>query len=122
MAHHVWGVHHGSLRTLELQLVPDLHLAHELRDITCRVGFDEQVEVAAVIIRGDRSVRAHAVLAINLCLDRDMLADGETEDGAAGGQLKAVATKVRRRMERPIGNANIAVLCDSAFFSFRGNS
>ena len=41
-----------------------------------RTHLNEQVEVALVVIRGGRSVAAHDLLAIDLCLDRDVLANG----------------------------------------------
>jgi len=51
-----------------------------LRNIPCRIGFDEQVEVAGRVVGGNGRVGAHDFFAIDGRGERNVLADGQAED------------------------------------------
>jgi len=97
---HVGSVDHGTLGALDLHLVADVESCQVTADVSGRVALDEQVEVAGVDIGRDGSVGTNdllvgdglslGVLDIEVGGDRDVLADGQTENAVRGGQSEAV--------------------------------
>lgn len=70
-----------------------------LGDVAGGVGFDQKVEVAGLVVAGDGSVRADNLFGGGVwlgehCRDRDVLADGEAEDGGWGGEGETIAVQV----------------------------
>jgi len=63
------------------------------RDVTLLVGLDKQLEVASVIIGGDRRIRAHDVLAVYLGLNRDVLSYRKAEDVVGIRKREFIATR-----------------------------
>jgi len=61
-----------------------------LRNIPCRIGFDEQVEVAGRVVGGDGGVGAHDFLAVDGRGQRDVLANGQAEDVDGSREGKTV--------------------------------
>lgn len=93
---HVGGVDKGALGTLDADGLADLQRGHVLGDVAGRVGLDEQVEVAGLVVARDRGVGTHNLLGGTVGLldggaDGDVLADGQAEDGVGSGELEAVA-------------------------------
>ena len=71
-----------------------------LRDITGRVGLDEEVEVAGLVITGNGGVGSDDFFLGIIWLgkggcDGDVLADWETEDGRRGWETESVASSVK---------------------------
>ena len=97
---HVGSVDHGTLGALDLHLVANVESCQVTADVAGRVALDEQVEVAGVDIGGDGGVGTNdllvghglglGVLDVEVGGDRDVLADGQTEDAVRGGQGEAV--------------------------------
>lgn len=99
VANHVWGVNHGALWTLDLDLLADLESCKVLGDVAGWVGLDEQVEGAWLVVAGNRGVGAHDFLGDGLAFfvgnwesggDGDVLADREAEDRGWGWESEAV--------------------------------
>jgi hypothetical protein len=66
-----------------------------LRDVALRVGLDQEIKVAGLVITGDGGIRADDLLGSAIGLGKrsangDVLADGKAEDRVAGGQLESV--------------------------------
>lgn len=99
MPHQAGRVDHGAFRPFHLERLADGEVGDVLRDVAGGVGFYEQVEEAVVSVGGDRGVGADDFLglACNGGGDGHVLADGEAEDVARGGQGEAVATDVSAR-------------------------
>jgi hypothetical protein len=96
VADHVGRVHKSTLGPAETDRLPDGQRGDVLRDVALRVGLDEEVEVAGLVVAGDRSVGSYDLLGGPVGLwagsaDGDVLADGEAEDGIWRGELEAVA-------------------------------
>ena len=96
VADHVGRVHKRALRPAETDRLADGQAGDVLRDVSLRVGLDEEVEVAGLVVAGDRSVGSYDLLGGPVGLragsaDGDVLADGEAEDGVWRGELEAVA-------------------------------
>jgi hypothetical protein len=97
---HVGGVDHGTLGALDLHLVANVESCQVTADVAGRVALDEQVEVAGVDIGGYGGVGTNdllvgdglslGILDVEVGGDRDVLADGQTEDAVRGGQGEAV--------------------------------
>ena len=97
---HVGSVDHSTLGALDLHLVANVESCQVTADVAGRVALDEQVEVAGVDIGGDGGVGTNdllvghglglRVLDVEVGGDRDVLADGQTEDAVRGGQGEAV--------------------------------
>lgn len=89
---HIGSVHHGALGSAHLHGLADLQLAQVLGDVTLRVGLDEQVKVACLVVRGDGGVGADNLLGLagDGGGERDVLADGQAQDVGGAGQGKAV--------------------------------
>lgn len=106
-ADHVGLVSHGTLGTLDLDSVTDLHLRKMSADVAGRVALDENVEVAGSSVIGDGSVGTQDLLVgSDLSLgvldgeggsQRNVLANGQTEDGVGAGKTKAVDGGVVRQ-------------------------
>jgi len=64
------------------------------RNVTGRVRFDEEVEVALVIVGGDRGIGADDFFAFDGGCEGDVLADGQAEDVFLVGELESVAGKM----------------------------
>lgn len=71
-----------------------------LGDVAGGVGFDQEVEVAGLVVAGDGGVRADDFFFDGVAVfvgygegggDGDVLADGEAEDGFGVGEVEAVA-------------------------------
>jgi hypothetical protein len=93
MPNHVWGVHHGALGTLDLHCLSDHERCDVSRDVAGRVRFDEEVEVALVIVGGDRGIGADDFFAFDGGCEGDVLADWQTKDVFLVGELESVAGK-----------------------------
>lgn len=103
---HVGCVDHGALGTLDLHSVTNLEGCKVLADVASGVRLDEEVEEAGVIVGRDGSVRAHDLARLSLLGlgvghvegrgERDMLSDGQAEDGVLGGELEAIDSSVMR--------------------------
>jgi hypothetical protein len=93
---HVGRVDHGALGTADLQLVADLQGSQVLGDVTLGVGLHKQVEVTGLIVGGDGGVRADNLLGLTLdgSSERDVLADGETEDISRAGESETVDSDI----------------------------
>ena len=98
VTNHVGGVNEGALGSADANSLADHEGGHVLRDVALGVGLDEEVEVARLVVTGYGGVRADNLLGGAIGLgkgraDRDVLADGEAEDGVGGGKLEAVAAR-----------------------------
>ena len=98
---HVWGVDKGALGASHLDGLPDGQRRHVLADVSRRVRLDEQVEVPGLVVPRDGRVGAYNLLLGPVRLaqrgaDRDVLADGEAEDGSRRRQREAVDGHVVR--------------------------
>jgi len=62
-------------------------------DVTLLVGLDEQLEVASVIIGGNRRIGAHDVLAVYLRLYRNVLSNWKAEDVVGISKREFIATR-----------------------------
>lgn len=102
MPHQAGRVDHGAFRPFHLQGLADGEVGDVLRDIAGGVGFYEQVEEAVVFVGGDGGVGADDFLGLagDGGGDGHMLADGQAEDVAWGGEGEAVATDVSARDKR----------------------
>lgn len=89
---HVGGVHHGTLRAADLQIVSDLEGGEVLRDVSLGVSLDEQVKVTSLVVGRNRSVGADNLLGLALDggSERDVLTNGETENVGRAWQGKAI--------------------------------
>lgn len=98
VAAHIGGVDHGALGTAHLHGLADLKIGQVLRDVTLGVSLDQEVEVAGLIVRGDRGVGADDLLGLagNGGSERDVLADGQTEDIGGTGQGESVDADIMR--------------------------
>jgi len=67
-----------------------------LGDVASRIGLDEEVEVALVLIGGDGRVRANDFLglACDSSGERNVLADGEAEDVGLARELEPVTSRL----------------------------
>lgn len=92
VAAHVGGVDHGTLGAAHLHGLADLQGGQVLGNVTLGVSLDEEVKVAGFIVGGDGGVGAHNLLglAVNGGCERDVLADGQTENVGGAGQGEAV--------------------------------
>lgn len=87
---HVGLVSHGTLGTLDLDGVTNLHLRKMSADVAGRVALDEDIEVAGSSVIGDGSVGTQNLLVgsdLSLGIldgqsgsQRDVLTNGQTED------------------------------------------
>lgn len=59
-----------------------------------KTHLDHELKVSLVVIERGGGVRAHDVLAVNVGLDRNVLADGEAERVRVVGQREAVAGRL----------------------------
>lgn len=89
---HVGSVDHGALRSADLHGLSNLQAGQVLGDVALRVLLDEEVEVARLVVRGDRSVGAHDLLGLTGDGGRegDVLADGQTQYVSGTRQGEAV--------------------------------
>jgi hypothetical protein len=72
------------------------------RDVTGRIGLDEEIEVAGLVVTRDGSVGSNNLFLGTIGLGEgrrngDMLADGESKDGIRGRQLESIAMRVSNR-------------------------
>jgi hypothetical protein len=91
VAHHVRGVLELPLWPADLDGLSDFEGGNVLGDVASGVGFDEQGEGTAVVVRRDGSVGADDFFAVDGGGDRDVLADRKTEDRVFGGEIELVA-------------------------------
>ena len=99
--HHVGRVHHRSLWSLDFHRVAHLQRAEMSADVAGWVGFDHQIEVAGVHIAGDGRIRPHDLFSlldlagllvcdVEVGGERDVLADGQSEDAVGRGQVEPI--------------------------------
>ena len=93
---HVGGVDHGALGTAHLHGLTDLELGQVLGDVALGVGLDQQVKVASLVVGGDGGIGADHLLGLtgNGGGERDVLADGKTQDVGGAGQGETVDTNI----------------------------
>lgn len=96
VADHVGGVDERALGPADADGLADEQRGHHLGDVALRVGLDEQVKVAGLVVARDGRVGAHNLLGGAVGLgqrraDGDVLADGQAENGLGRGELEAVA-------------------------------
>jgi hypothetical protein len=92
---HVGLIDESALGTADLDGLTDNERGHVLRDVALRVGLDQEIKVAGLVITGDGGIRADDLLGSAIGLGKrsangDVLADGKAEDRVAGGQLESV--------------------------------
>ena len=82
MSHKSRRVDHCALWTFDLERLSDLEGGHIFRNITGRIGFDQEIEVALIFVGGDGGVRANDFLglAFNGSSNGNVLADGESQN------------------------------------------
>lgn len=51
--HHVRCVHHRAFRSLDFHHIADLERCQVSADVACRVGLDEEIEVAGLMVAAD---------------------------------------------------------------------
>jgi hypothetical protein len=99
-----------------------------LRDVARRVRLDEEVEVARLMVTGDRGVGSDDFFLGAVWLgeggsDGNMLADWEAEDGGWGWEVEAVAVCVYQYAFFSLqGVTDIATLCEMMVFSLSSKS
>ena len=96
MPYHVRRVDEGTLGPLDADRLAHSERRHVLADIARGVRLDQKVEVARLVVTRDGRIRTYDLLgrAIGLLdrsADRDVLADGESEDRVVSGKGEAVA-------------------------------
>lgn len=96
MTDHVGSVDHSALGAADSDGLADDQRGHVFGDVAGGVGFDEQVEVAGLVVAGDWGVGADDFFVGVVGLregggDGDVLANREAEDGGWGGEFEAVA-------------------------------
>ena len=77
MPDHVGGIYHGALGAADLHSLADHEGSDVLADVAGGVRLDEEVEEAAVLVGGDRSIGADDFLAVDGGSEGDVLTDGE---------------------------------------------
>ena len=87
----VGGVLEVALGSLDAELVARVEGGDIARDVALFVGLDEELKVALVVGERDGGVVANDGLAVDLCCDSNVLADGKAEDIVRTGKLEAVA-------------------------------
>jgi len=87
-------------------------------DVAGRVRFDEEVEVALVIVGGDGGVGADDFFAFDGGCERDVLADGQTEDVFLVGELESVAGRMlaEKRYEKLSEDVHGGVVRENGLF------
>lgn len=93
---HVGGIHEGALGAANTNRLADGERGHVLGDVTGRIGLDEEVDIAGLVVARNGSVGAHDFLggAVGLRADGangDVLTDGKAEDRVGGREGEAVA-------------------------------
>lgn len=96
VTNHVGSVDKGTLGAPDADGLTNHEGRHVLRDVALRVGLDEEVEVAGLVVAGDGSIGTDNLLGVAVGLGErsangDVLADGEAENGVARGQLEPIA-------------------------------
>lgn len=95
MADHVGSINEGTLGSLDTNSLSDGEAGHVLADVAGRVGLDQEVEVARLVITADGSIGPDHLLGAAVGLrdsgtNGDVLADWKTEDGPGRGEVEAV--------------------------------
>lgn len=98
VAHHVGSVDESALGALDLDRLADIEGGHHLGDVAGRVGLDQKINVARLVVAGDGGVGSNNLLgrAIGLLAssaNRDVLADGEAEDSGRARKVETVAVE-----------------------------
>lgn len=93
---HVGGVNESTFGTSDLDGLANSEGSHMLGDVASRVGFDQKVDMAGLVITGNGSVGADNLLdsAVGLgarSTNGDVLTDRKTENVLGAGKLEAVA-------------------------------
>ena len=101
VSNHVWGVRESTLGTAKADLLANGEGGHVLGDVTLRVGLDQEVDIAGLVVTGDGGVGSYDFLGAAIGLrdistNGDVLADGEAKDGSRGRELDAVTVVVAR--------------------------
>lgn len=96
VADHVGRVDKGTLGAPHANRLADSERSHVLGDVSGRVGLDQKVDVARLVVTRDGSVGTNDLLAAAIFLsnvgsDGDVLTDGQTDDRVGGGEFESVA-------------------------------
>lgn len=96
--HHTGRIYHCALGPFDLQGIANVELGNVLGYVTGRIGFDQEVDVSRVLVRGDWSVRAHDLfrLALDDRGDGHVLADWEAEDVVGARKGKSIAEQYQQ--------------------------
>lgn len=153
VADHVGGVDKGTLGTTDTDGLADNKGSHVLGDVALGIRLDQEIKVSGLVVARDRGIRAHnllggAILLLERSADRDVLTDGEAEDGLGRRELEAVAIKGKKKRSmlvslrmaiklaintkkllRGVAGQNLcrsytymATLCEMTVFSWSSNS
>ncbi len=96
MADHVGGIDKSALGASDLDGLSNSQGSQVFGDIAGGVRLDEEIEIAGLVVTGNRGVRAdyflsRAIGLLNVGTDGNMLANGETEDVSGRWELESVA-------------------------------
>lgn len=99
MSHHVRRIDHGSLGPLDLNSLSNLEGGHVFGDVASWIAFQEQVEVARILIRRNRSIGTYHLFGLtgNCGSDGDVLANGKTQDIRGVGKFETVASRSKTK-------------------------
>lgn len=87
-------VAHLALWTLDLDWLSDFESIEDFGNVTVWVRLDDQIKETQVVVGRSRRVGTLDILAVNLGLNGNVLADGKTEDGVGLGQTETVEGSV----------------------------
>lgn len=101
VSYHVGGVNEGSLGPLDLDCLTDIERSQVLGDVSGRVGLDQQINEAGLVVARYRGVGPNNLLVAAIRLRADsangnVLANGKTKDGCRCREFESVATPVNR--------------------------
>ena len=95
VADHVGRVDKGTLGAPHADRLANSERGHVLGDVSGRVGLDQKVDIARLVVARDGSVGTDNLLAAAIFLsdvgsDGDVLTDGQTDDRVGGGKFESV--------------------------------
>ena len=85
-----------ALGSFDADMVANRQERHVPGDVSLFICLDHEVKVTEIIIRRCRRIRTHDALAINICLHRDVLSNGQTKYVVGVGQTEAVTADIVR--------------------------
>jgi len=100
-----------ALGTLYAKSIANLQACKDTRDVAFLISLDEEIKAAKVVVTANGCIATRHDLAVDFCRDRDMLANGKTENVVGPGKLEAV--------EGCIGG-NLNFLLEGEFLPFFG--